>query len=471
MNEKMMGPAGSAGKCQPAGSQINAGELYSREMERLTMPQSLRNNIQAQIRAGRCRSKRWLRPVAGCAAALLVACGAWSVWRLGQMGQENWLSVASESSSDDAASPTPQNSSTDSADPERILSFPQVENVQQDVNRQYVPGYFTEAPDSEALSIFLGGLPDAFPDWQVQALVGYSGEGEAIEMTAEMTSSAHPHVSLRLESGTARCYPLPEDGASESYVGAVRVVSGQFPVGEDGTSCYYATVSSLSDTDLSITLEGVSATEDAAVWIDQMVQQILSATVNEESRTGDLSLFTPTQIPQWRDERLTLQQARADRDFGSHLPAALPEGFAYEGEQPAHRVLGQNRNDLSILAYRTGSSGYCEISVRYSYDSKGRTVVKQEQVESYDLTPYAIPWADTMPESMRETLENPLFFFDDLTLEMVQKRCYHWDDQGDGDGTRCRFSVQFADGVVAEIWTKGLEAEEIFQLLQSMGHS
>ena len=465
MSEKTFRPSLTDGS-RPAGSKISAEELYSQEMDQLTMPASLRSATLNSGAAGISGRKRWLRPAAGCAAAAVVACGAWGIgqWMQGRSVPIDPLSGGSGSSLSQGVG----ESTSYSAGPANILSFPLVEIAEEDANKRYVPGFFTEAPDSEALSAFLGGLPEAFPDWQFQALVGYSGEGKAVEMSAEMTSPSHPDMILRVESGTFRCYPLPEEGASESQMGTVRVVSGRYALGEEGATSYYATISSLSDTGLSITIEGSSSGEDVVVLLDQMIQQ-MTASIDEKNRIGDLSLFSPSQIPQWRDELLTLQQAREDSEFGSHIPSTLPAGFQYEGEQPARRVLGQNQNALSLLAYRTAGGNYSEISIRYSYDINGRKLVKEDETELYDLAPYPIPWADTMPEQLRDTLEDPLFSAQALTLEMVQRRCYSLDDQGDTDGIRCCFSVQFVDGVVVRIQTKGLAAEEIFQLVQQMG--
>ena len=465
MSKTTMTPSASAGENRPAGA-AGARELYSRDMDKLSMPQSLRNTIRSMEKRERYKRRRWVRPAEGVAAAVVIACAAWGMGKLPQSRPQTAVSGNSASLSQEGCWPA---SSGTEREEKKSLSFPLVGKGAEDAARRYIPGYFTETPDSQALSLFLGGLPEAFPDWQMEALVGYSGEGEAVEMTAALTSSAFPGVSLRVESGTFRCYPRPEEGASESTLGEVQVVTGRYGAEEEGSTSFYATLSSLSDSGLSITVKGSSAGEEAAVLVDQMMQHIIAEALSGESRTGDMTLFTPTSIPQWRDDRLTVQQAREDSDFGSHLPAALPAGFAYDGEKPAHRLLGQNQNFLSVLAYSGGQSGYREISLRYGYADGSQTVLKEEDTELYDLTPYAIPWADTMPEQLRETLERPLFSAEGLTLEMVQKRCYSLDDRGDSDGVRCHFSIRFSDGVVVEIRTKGLAAEEVFQLIQEMG--
>jgi len=82
--------------------------------------------------------------------------------------------------------------------------------------------------------------------------------------------------------------------------------------------------------------------------------------------------------------------------------------------------------------------------------------------KNYDLSLYPIPRADSVPDELREIVDNPIFSAEELTLEAVYCRAYKVDDAGDTDGWRMIFSVKYGD-VIVSVSTKGVEPEWLYQ--------
>lgn len=68
--------------------------------------------------------------------------------------------------------------------------------------------------------------------------------------------------------------------------------------------------------------------------------------------------LVPEEIPAWRSEALSLEEAGRE-DLGAYLPRAIPAGFRFEG---AHRELGENRDWLSV-GWSKGYD-YIELTIR-----------------------------------------------------------------------------------------------------------
>ena len=87
-----------------------------------------------------------------------------------------------------------------------------------------------------------------------------------------------------------------------------------------------------------------------------------------------------------------------------------------------------------------------------------------EDKENYDLALYPIPRADSVPDELREIVDNPIFDAEELTLEAVYRRAYKVHDAGDTDGWRMEFSVKYGD-VVVTVRAKGVTPEWVYQQL------
>ena len=87
--------------------------------------------------------------------------------------------------------------------------------------------------------------------------------------------------------------------------------------------------------------------------------------------------------------------------------------------------------------------------------------------KNYDLSLYPIPRAKSVPDDLREIVNDPIFEAEELTLEAVYCRAYKVNDAGDTDGWRMKFSVKYGD-VIVSVSTKGVDPERVYQQLMNL---
>jgi hypothetical protein len=178
--------------------------------------------------------------------------------------------------------------------------------------------------------------------------------------------------------------------------------------------------------------------------------------------TADISVFHPA-IPELRNDRLSLDEARTDADFGEYLPQNVPSRFTFES---VVRFINQKSNYLSALWINGMGNIHWRVSP-LEEDDKVR-ITSVADTKNYDLALYPIPRAESVPRELREIVENPIFRIEELALDTVRARTYEAQDTGDISGPRMRFSVLYGDTLV-ELNVKGASAEEIFDILQQIG--
>ena len=202
----------------------------------------------------------------------------------------------------------------------------------------------------------------------------------------------------------------------------------------------------------------------AEVQGGEEAQAELACVLEELIKGGkiDLSAIVPVSVPLIKMEELTLAQALSDPDYGSYLPESLPDGFVLEA---AKRRINQERNDL--LAVWTKGMGYVEWRVSILDEEGGKRITDIEDTRNYDLAFYPVPRAESVPDSLRKMVENPVFRSEDLSLEAVKARAYTLSDLGDEPGSRMRFGVLFGQTLV-ELNVKGVEPEKIYDMLKSL---
>ena len=93
--------------------------------------------------------------------------------------------------------------------------------------------------------------------------------------------------------------------------------------------------------------------------------------------------------------------------------------------------------------------------------------VDVEKPETYDERMYSIPYAESVPEEYRQSVNDPTFAREDLTLEIIKSRMLSYSDSGDTDTPRGNFSVLCSDGVLVRFNGRGT-AEEIWEMFCSM---
>lgn len=207
-----------------------------------------------------------------------------------------------------------------------------------------------------------------------------------------------------------------------------------------------------------LSTEGELSQEDA---LKERLSDIVACYVVEK-RDLDLGIVTTNGVPVIRHEDLSFADAQKDAEFGKYFLKNLPNGFAAES---IRRVERPDYNYLRGLWTRNYDQLEWEVSYFDEADKARLTSVKD--TENYDLALYPIPRADSVPEDLREVVDNPIFRIEELTLEVVQKRSYRVDDAGDTSGERMRFSVLYGD-VLVEVSSKGISSRWVYDQLISI---
>ncbi len=175
-------------------------------------------------------------------------------------------------------------------------------------------------------------------------------------------------------------------------------------------------------------------------------------------------LLTADDIPAWRYEELSsLTQARQEAAFAPYLPAAAPAGYG-----DFYGLLTYQEGVTNSL-YLRWSRGYADVSVRVSLPEGENTVagvlVDPDAPETYDKRLYSIPWADSVPEEHRQSVDNPVFPAEEMTRALVEARAHLKTEWGEPDALVIDFAVLHPDGTVAEYRCEGLTVDQVWEMV------
>lgn len=222
---------------------------------------------------------------------------------------------------------------------------------------------FSESMTSQEILQTLGG-GDAPPwslYWAGYLLSGtawYGGDGALWEVEiAGRTEDADEWFNLFLAPGALPMGPPPDvpaqpasSSGESTPVTAWSAPEGRSPDSPKGT--YYAAFLS----------GGVGVVFSSASMTDADAARLrVEYVIREYAHFGtklSLDHLSPSRIPDWRDENLTLEQARAEA-LGAYLPQTIPAGFDFEmaqiwaedGTKGEHMVVRwKNGKDLLMVA-------------------------------------------------------------------------------------------------------------------------
>ena len=208
---------------------------------------------------------------------------------------------------------------------------------------------------------------------------------------------------------------------------------------------------------------GMDVPQDDLEQAKEEFQRVLECFAYYEEGKPDLSIIVPEEIPELTEQMFnTLAEAQAEPDFGRYMPTELPAGF---GDAIIRRFEFQNSNYLSGMWSR-GMDDLTWVVDPYTEEDAHR-LTSVDDKENYDLSLYPIPRADSVPDELREIVNDPIFEAEELTLEAVYCRAYKVNDAGDTDGWRMKFSVKYGD-VIVSVSTKGVEPEWLYQQLVNL---
>ena len=321
-----------------------------------------------------------------------------------------------------------------------------------DSARKYVPGYFTEELSAEEIAAI---EPGRRQEWmQYSGYVGFDGEGNLIDVSLIVTTTIpeNPITLYISENGTGRCYVLPEDAVVSVCEGVEYKVSQW----DNEESTVLAADADINGYSYAFTL--TSSRRDLDQAKEDFTRTLECFAYYAEGKPA-LSAIAADAIPEWFDKELTYREALEDPDYGAYMIPAIPEGFTTES---IRRHKDQNFDYLSGL----WTKGYDELNWKvYTISEADESrLTSVAETKNYDLSLYPIPRASSVPKELREVVDNPIFYAEELTQEALWARSYKTGEAGESDGWRMAFSVKYGDTVV-EIRAKGVDPEWIYQQL------
>ncbi len=311
------------------------------------------------------------------------------------------------------------------------------------------PYQFTQELTEAEIAALLPSLSDTH---EIAAAANFSGDGTLFTVDATaVDKETGTAVSLTLANGPVKVDYIMPGEPTVSEVNGIPVIAAYFENKDDTTWCASFEIDGVG---YYLEVRGGEGTGDKLPTIITAISQ---------TSPGTLNVIIPA-IPRLR-EVSTIDEALADPDFGAYVPDTIPSGFRFES---ARRVQDKTRNYLWIMWYSdTGRLDYAEWRISFISSEDESRLVDVGKTETYDLSLYPIPRAESVPDELREIVDNPIFRIEDLTLDVVNARSYQVDDAGDTPGNRASFSVLYGK-VLVEIRIKGMEAEAIFDILKAL---
>ena len=163
---------------------------------------------------------------------------------------------------------------------------------------------------------------------------------------------------------------------------------------------------------------------------------------------------------------LSLNEARHDPNFGTFIPASIPEGFVFESAQYSDGTLSASWNR------GVGVFDHINWVVHFSDEQWENSVVSASQRELFDIALYPMPWMDSVPAEIAEVFHFPVFRAEELSLEVVQARM-RWEEAGEGRlGTtagwrHAPFAVLYGD-VLVQPRVNGVTPEQLYDMLAGL---
>lgn len=318
------------------------------------------------------------------------------------------------------------------------------------MDRVYIQGIFSEELNESQLTAV---MPEKWSDGMDCSGNGvFDNHGNLLDVIVTVNTSEPVTVTMTNASfGT--CYLL--DGEAEiSVCGEVEYRLYEYAYEQE---VHLGAEAAIGGTYLHFTMD---TTPQEVEQAKLEFQKVLECFASYPDGRPDLSVIVPEEIPELMEEMFgTLSEARTEPDFGGYLPTELPDGFA---ESSIRRFRFDDSNYLSALWSR-GLNDLSWVVTHYTEADASRLTGINE-LENYDLSLYLIPRAYSVPEELREIVDDPIFDAEELTLEALYRRAYKVQDAGDTDGWRMRFSVRYGD-VLISISSKGVEPEWLFDQL------
>ena len=166
--------------------------------------------------------------------------------------------------------------------------------------------------------------------------------------------------------------------------------------------------------------------------------------------------------PAMQHDPLTIYEAYADTSFGRFLPNYVPSHLAF-GD--ARRIVSSDRDSLHIN-WHAPQVATISWSVNEPDQFFFEILVSTSDREKFDVSLYAIPWMDTVPDDIINYLQHPVFLAEEMSLEVEQARA-HITGRGGWEDPQMNFSVMFDDAVIT-IGSSGVTVEQVWEMIVSI---
>jgi hypothetical protein len=427
-------------------------KAYNKYMDKISVSNTLHEKIMSRTEA---RPKRWpimikrYTAVSACLAIVLLG-----VFTTSQLMQNNVTPVPDDRHSViEPGSKTPTPSVLD----KYTLDFNRVdEQVAKDI---HISGHFWQELTSNEIKAVFPALVNTHTIKATANFQSDKSDATLFNIDANAKSVSGLETYIQIAPGEIVLDYVFDSETKSSDVHGTAVTAGYFETKPNSKGLkniiYFATFK-LSDVAYYVELGGAEAEKEA---LKNEISKLIGLLI--EGGAADLDVFHPV-VPELREDRLSLDEARADIDFGAYLPRILPDGFVFED---ALRYINQVQNALYVNW--TKGMGYINWRVSLLDDNDKTRITSVADTKNYDLALYPIPRADSVPDELREIVDNPIFLIDELTLDAVRARSYEVSDSGDEQGHRMRFSVLYGDTLV-ELNVKGATPEAVFEILQQI---
>jgi len=181
----------------------------------------------------------------------------------------------------------------------------------------------------------------------------------------------------------------------------------------------------------------------------------------------DAGISQPTQpvTPINPANELSFEQAVSDPYFGKFIPESVPSGFIFD-----HAWRFDYEDGDTLIAFWQGERNTnirWQISTPTDHDRE--RIVSAYDREKFDLSLYAIPWAESVPSELIQYVMNPVFLAEELSLEIVTTRVVQGRARNPGDAPswQINFSVLF-DNVVVNLDTTGVSPEQVWEMFLNL---
>lgn len=341
-------------------------------------------------------------------------------------------------------------------------------------DRAYAPGSFMVSLGKKDVQKLFWG-PEGKPEntdydlpwalfWGGYTIHGravYSGEGQLLELTL-WGDKGRASFTLELRPGGLPftcCIDLDrEDTVSDVF--GVEVTGWSKAFGRDNDH-YICGSEFMTKNNIGVrfTSQNNGKAEDGVdgeAWFNSLF--VRQALISDGGLHLD-HLMVNENIPAWREEEFsTLAQARQEADFAPYLPQSAPisdYGKFYgrlsfqDGVQNMLFVRwSRGYDDVEVCVYRDGYRSY--------------HLADPGEPETYDLSLYPIPWCDSVPDEYRETVNDPAFKAEDMSLTIVEAR----GREHDTGGMTYSFDVLHPDGTLVSYHCDGMTAQQVWALVE-----